>query len=186
MKKIEPVLKIEKILNRYVKENDTILDIGCGCGIYRKSTLGKYTGLDITDEDYSEGNKRHVDIVASATEIPLPDNHLDLIFAVSSFYLIPEYEKALREFHRVLRPGGRVLLFDYNKKTQQYLNKQEGKQYPCWTQKELEALLKTNGFKKTRILLMLNFNLPFFLHYIAVLYNERRLGGRAIVTGVKS
>lgn len=102
---IQAVPKIEKILNDYVKPGDKILDIGCGCGIYRNSTAGLYTGLDLTDQDYSDGNPRKVDIVASATDIPVEDGIFDLVFCVSTFYLIPDYKKALSEFYRVLVPG---------------------------------------------------------------------------------
>lgn len=185
MKKIKPIDKIEYILNKYVEKNDDILEIGCGCSLYRYSTLGNYKGLDITDDDYNEGNPRKVDIVASATNIPLQDNSIDLVFAVSTFYLIPNYNKALSEFYRILRPGGRLILFDYNKKTQELLSTKEKHQYPCWTQNELKNILDNNGFRRTEILLLLRYKLPWFLQGLIIFLNEFRLGGRAIVTGTK-
>lgn len=145
---IKPVPKIEKILKSYVKKGDKILDIGCGCAIYKDSTDGIYTGLDITDEDYSLGNPRKVDILSSDDRIPVDDDFFDLIFAVSTFYLIPYYSAALKEFYRVLKPGGRLILFDYNRKIQKFLEVKDNVKYPGWTQKELKNIVSTAGFRE--------------------------------------
>jgi len=47
---------------------------------------------------------------ASATAIPVPDASFDLLFCHQTFHHIADQESAIREFYRVLRPGG-VLLF---------------------------------------------------------------------------
>lgn len=185
MTTIAAVPKIERLLRKYASKGSKILDVGCGTGAYRFSTEADYTGLDVTDTAYSEGTPRVVDIVASASEIPVSDSTFELVFAVSAFYLIPDKEKVLAEFKRVLKPGGRLLLVDYNACTQRYLQDKENVRYPCWTQKELRDLIRTAGFGKTEILLPLAIQMPRFLKSMLIAYNETRLGGRAIVTGIK-
>ncbi len=140
-------------LDRVAQPDSHILDIGCGTAPYRGLLRGHYTGLDLTAEPYCEGFPRDVDLVASATAIPLPAASVDLLFSVAVFYQIPDYEAALREFFRVLRPGGRILLFDYNRRTLRRLGKSDGRTYPCWTQWQLKALLKRHGFKDLELLL---------------------------------
>jgi len=46
----------------------------------------------------------------SAEAIPLPDESADLIFISMAFHHFVDRPRALREMHRVLRPGGRVCL----------------------------------------------------------------------------
>lgn len=185
MSKIIAVPRIERLLRKFAKRGSKILDVGCGAGAYRFSTEADYIGLDITDEPYTEGNPRVVDIVASATSIPVDNDTFDLVFSISTFFLISDKEKALAEFMRILKPGGRLLLVDYNARTQRYLQEKENVYYPCWTQKELCEVIKKAGFGQSEILLPSMNSLPKFLKSMLVAYNETRLGGRAIVTGLK-
>jgi ubiquinone/menaquinone biosynthesis C-methylase UbiE len=105
-------------LKKFVKTDFRILDLGCGMRQYGASTPAFYIGLDVTDEPFSEGRPRIVDIVASATDIPAPDHCYDLVFSVGALYQMPDPFKALLESYRVLRPSGRILVFDYNRRTQ--------------------------------------------------------------------
>lgn len=46
----------------------------------------------------------------SVYELPYPDGHFDLVASFSTFEHLHDFEKALSEVRRVLRPGGRFLL----------------------------------------------------------------------------
>lgn len=48
-------------------------------------------------------------VLASATALPFASASFDLGYAASFFYLIPEWQRALDELARVVRPGGFVL-----------------------------------------------------------------------------
>ncbi|MBI3331838.1 class I SAM-dependent methyltransferase [Candidatus Peregrinibacteria bacterium] len=52
----------------------------------------------------------HPDIVGSAEEIPLPDASFDGVICTQMLEHVPHPWKALAEMHRILRPGGKVLL----------------------------------------------------------------------------
>lgn len=186
MNQMLPVSFIEYYLKRYVLPNDIILDVGCGPALYRNSTPAKYIGLDITDEPYNEHVNRDVDIIASALEIPLEDNSIDLIMCKSTFYQVSDPEKALLEFKRVLKSGGRLILFDYNRRTQKRLQIVENIQFerPCWTQWQLKSLVKKAGFNNTELLVAHDAEVNTLIKLLRLFYQEYR-GQWAIVTGVK-
>jgi len=92
------------------------LDIGCGEGYNTRQFAGrgaKMTAIDISPtfiRHASDEEKRQpLGIsygVASAVELPFADASFDFATATMSLMDIPEQHLALREAHRVLRPGG--------------------------------------------------------------------------------
>ncbi len=86
---------------------------------------------------------------ASATDIPLPDNSFDMVFCHQTFHHIADQESAIREFYRVLRPGG-VLLFAES--TKRYIHSWMIRylfRHPMEVQKtadEYIALIRETGF----------------------------------------
>jgi ubiquinone/menaquinone biosynthesis C-methylase UbiE len=50
--------------------------------------------------------------VGSAEEIPGDAASVDVVLSNGALNLLPDKEKALREIHRVLRPGGRLHFAD--------------------------------------------------------------------------
>lgn len=89
----------------YVK--GTTLDVGCGRKPYEKTFFAgaeKYVGLDyLTDRSTP-------DVVGSATDIPLGDAGFDTVVSTEVLEHVPDPLKALREMHRVLKPGGYLIL----------------------------------------------------------------------------
>jgi ubiquinone/menaquinone biosynthesis C-methylase UbiE len=51
-------------------------------------------------------------VLGSASRMPLEDNQFDFIFCRAAFKNFSEPAEALREMHRVLKPGGRALIVD--------------------------------------------------------------------------
>jgi len=92
-----------------------ILDAGCGTGAVMKylARYGEVTGFDFSAEALKFSRKRgHARLAqASVTNLPYDANVFDLLV---SFDVLCEIgvddEQALREFARVLKPGGVVLL----------------------------------------------------------------------------
>ena len=92
----------------------TMVDIGCGAGRHMK--LAHELGLDPTGIDSSNAAAAHAATygdaaTADATSIPFPDNRFDCAIAIGSLYYgtYSDVVRAVRETHRILRPGGLAL-----------------------------------------------------------------------------
>lgn len=98
---------------QYAPQHAVVIDAGCGEGKYTFDVLsalrhaGKETdmvGIDISKDALSYAAKRSREFtlaVASSSHMPLPDGCADLVLNIFSPY-VPE------EFHRVLKPGGKL------------------------------------------------------------------------------
>ncbi|WP_111508771.1 class I SAM-dependent methyltransferase [Mycobacterium kyogaense] len=90
-----------------------IADIGCGTGILadriaREVTGAEVSGVDLSDGMLAEAGRRSSDVNwvrAPAEELPFADGSLDAVVSTSAFHWFNQ-PAALREFHRVLSPGG--------------------------------------------------------------------------------
>ncbi len=92
-----------------------ILDAGCGTGAVMKylSAYGEVTGFDFSAEALRFSRQRGLTRLtqASAVEIPFADRQFDLIVSFDVICEIGVDEwVALREFWRILKPGGLVVL----------------------------------------------------------------------------
>lgn len=84
----------------------TLLDVGCGTQPY-KGYFGHVAKIIACDFDASRGN---VDFACPAHQVPLPDGSLDSILCTEVLEHVPDPRAVWKEFNRLLRPGGRVLL----------------------------------------------------------------------------
>lgn len=175
---------VRSLIDRYVGRSDRVLDVGCGPAPYREWIAGFYVGLDNTDKPYGSDMPRLVDVVGSAERLPIMSGSIDLVFSKSAFYLIPNSDLALQEFLRVLKSGGRLLLLDYNRRTQKRMMKMDGSGLPCWTQRGLEAKLQEAGFRHCELLIPTSRAVNRLERLLRLLHQEL-FGTWAIVTAVK-
>jgi SAM-dependent methyltransferase len=174
---------VRSFLDRYSGKHDRVLDVGCGPAPYRDWIVGSYVGLDNTDKSY--GNEpRRVDVVASAEQLPIRSESIDLILSKSAFYLVRNSETALLEFKRVLKTEGRLLLLDYNRRTQKRMMNIDGSNLPCWTQWNLKAKLGDMGFRRCELLVPKARTVGRLEYWLRLLHQEF-FGTWAIVTAVK-
>jgi len=93
-----------------------ILDAGCGTGAVMGylADYGTVTGLDYSAQalEFCRQRRRERLVQASALYLPYCDETFDLVasFDVICVYGVSDDTAALREFSRVLAPGGRVIL----------------------------------------------------------------------------
>jgi SAM-dependent methyltransferase len=104
--------------NQLAQTGLRILDAGCGTGF----NLGYYSsggtrdvyGLDIADAALHHVRKRNFQKIAQASvsEIPFRSDIFDLVFSFEVVTQTPEtmHDAAIREMHRVLKPGGRLFI----------------------------------------------------------------------------
>jgi ubiquinone/menaquinone biosynthesis C-methylase UbiE len=105
----------------YLRPGMAVLDCGCGpgsitLGIAERISDGTVVGIDISESQVELGRQsaaeRGISNVrfrqGSAYELPFPDASFDAVFSNALLEHLREPPRALREFLRVLRPGGRV------------------------------------------------------------------------------
>ncbi|MGD8405162.1 MAG: methyltransferase domain-containing protein [Anaerolineales bacterium] len=96
-----------------------VLENGCGVGMYVEHMLpydGRITGLEYDFERAAEARTRSPNILNAAGEsLPLPSGTFDLILSHEVLEHVQDDAQAVREMVRVLRPGGRIVLFVPNR-----------------------------------------------------------------------
>lgn len=101
---------------RYSKTQLKILDAGCGTGLLlqKLQSYGQVTGVDISCEAIKHAKKRGLKEVyhSSVERIPLKNNSFDVIVCIDVLYhrQVRSDIKALKEFYRLLKPGGVVII----------------------------------------------------------------------------
>lgn len=103
-----------------------VLDLGCGSGVVSRMLVerfaaGQVVGLDLNPEYAraarelaSDHNVSRVSFLAgNARQLPFADQTFDLVWAAFVVeYLAANVDDVLREFARIVRPGGSVAIFD--------------------------------------------------------------------------
>jgi SAM-dependent methyltransferase len=107
-----------------------VLEIGCGMGTdgaqFAKAGAN-YTGIDLTDAAVELARKRFQVAglkgefrVADAERLDFPDASFDLVYSHGVLHHTPDIEAAVREIHRVLKPGGRAMVMLYHRGSYNY------------------------------------------------------------------
>lgn len=93
--------------------DETVFDIGCGSGLYASHVskrCDQYFACDLSLGMLQDGaGKSHRCVNLDAMEIPLADNSADIVLANHMIYHIPNQEKGVAEFRRILKEGGRMI-----------------------------------------------------------------------------
>jgi SAM-dependent methyltransferase len=107
-----------------------VLEVGCGLGTdgARFAAAGAdYTGVDLTEAAVALARRRFelFDLpgnfqTADAENLDFPDASFDLVYSHGVLHHTPDTAKAVREIHRVLRPGGRAVVMLYHRGSYNY------------------------------------------------------------------
>jgi SAM-dependent methyltransferase len=97
-------------------ENARVLEDGMGEGMYSSQILRRFTpyveGFDIEPGRVAEAQEEtpHA-VVAAAEQIPYPSNYFDTVLSHEVIEHVMDDRKTVSEIVRVLKPGGRVVIF---------------------------------------------------------------------------
>ena len=111
-------------------KNLRVLEVGCGLGTdgaqFAKAGA-KYTGIDLTEAAVQLAKRRFelFDLpgtfrVADAEHLDFPDNSFDIVYSHGVLHHTPDTASAIREIHRVLRPGRKAVVMLYHRDSYNY------------------------------------------------------------------
>ena len=125
---MEPLWKFrDRVLDRaHLEGGDTLLDVGCGDGLIGFGALERGAGTvvfsDVSDDllDVCRTAARKLGVAercrfvaARADDLAgIGDESADVVTTRSVLIYVEDKPRAFREFHRVLRPGGRISSFE--------------------------------------------------------------------------
>lgn len=117
--------KLSEKLN--LPSNSLILDAGCGEGNVATYLAEKYKyriyGVDLLDFAIKKSISKSKELnlqnrlkfqIGDYTSLPFKDKTFDGIYTMETLVHVPNYKKALKEFYRVLKPNGKLVLFEYS------------------------------------------------------------------------
>lgn len=148
---------IDRLLDRWIHLPDgaRLLDLGPGYGVHTAalSNRGTLVALDLDTESLLACRARgaHHLVTADATAPPFIADSFDLVTALDVLEHLDDYVSALRECHRVLKPGGHLLL------TVPALRLLWGRQDIVaehrrrYTKNQLATIVETAGFEVRRL-----------------------------------
>lgn len=133
-----PMLEAQMLMNEQLakklalKAGSRVLDAGCGEGnvaIYLAEHHGlKLEAIDLLDFNVADAKANAIKQnqsqnvsfqVGTYMKLPYDNNSFDAVYTMETLVHAPDYRKALSEFLRVLKPDGKLVLFEYTLKPQE-------------------------------------------------------------------
>jgi ubiquinone/menaquinone biosynthesis C-methylase UbiE len=101
----------------YLRDTDTVLELGCGTGttaLKLAGDAGHITATDIAprmiaiarDKIADQGAGNIAARVATAHDAPVPEGGYDAVLGFNYLHLLPDMEQTLARVYAMLRPGG--------------------------------------------------------------------------------
>ena len=191
MRSVEDDLWWYRALRRHVVESIDaphptfkLLDAGCGTGGMLSYVRARFPQAVLTGMDFSE---RALELTAqrelgadlmqgSINELPFPDAEFDVVISLDVIVLHGiDDAKAVRELHRVLRPGGQLIMnlaaFDFLRGSHDAATNMARR----YTRPQLATLLQNAGFTRHR---MTYWNMSLMPAVAAVRWMSRRKAQR--------
>ncbi|MBS0191157.1 MAG: bifunctional demethylmenaquinone methyltransferase/2-methoxy-6-polyprenyl-1,4-benzoquinol methylase UbiE [Phycisphaerales bacterium] len=113
-----------------VRPGEKVLDVACGTGDltqeFARSAAGSVLGVDFTGAMLDVARQKQTRLSpqqsskiqyaqGDATALNLPDESFDVLSIAFGIRNVSSPDKALAEFRRVLRPGGRLVILEFDR-----------------------------------------------------------------------
>lgn len=128
-----------KVATAAFKATDTVLDVACGTGTFMAQRSGPTIGIDINPDNVDYCQKRGLDArIGNALKLDFPDASLDGVHCshLIQVFMPNETVACIREFRRVLKPGGRLVITTLTDFHNFYQHPENARPYP------LDALMR--------------------------------------------
>lgn len=108
------------LIGRYAQVSGArVLDVGCGLGLYVRqfrTLTADVWGVDVDAEKVAEASRTLPNILqAPAEKLPFPEGFFDVVLSHEVLEHVDDDRQAAAEACRVLKPGGRLLVFVPNR-----------------------------------------------------------------------
>ena len=111
--------RLEMVKKHFDFAGKDVLDVGCGVGEYaaKFAELGaRVWGVDVDRANLAAARKLIKNVnLAAAENLPFPKESFDLVFLHEVLEHVEDDKKALKEAARVLKPGGKIIIFVPNR-----------------------------------------------------------------------
>jgi ubiquinone/menaquinone biosynthesis C-methylase UbiE len=146
-----------------------VLEIGVGSGLnlpFYSRNVERLVGLDPSSKLLSmvrrnlKRNASPIELIeGSAEAIPLQTNSVDTVVITWTLCSIPDADRALREMHRVLRPGGHLLFVEHGRAPEPNVRWWQDRLTPVWKRigggchltRAIQMLIEDAGFQFDRL-----------------------------------
>lgn len=132
-------------------------DLGCGTGellSVLKKNIGKTIGVDSSSSMLDESRKRFSDEndsidlrLGELEHLPLRDRETEAAVISLALHHLSQPELAITEAKRILKPGGTLIIAEFEKHKNERFQKKYGDRWPGFSQEEVEKWLIQNSFK---------------------------------------
>jgi len=116
----------EKILSRYVKAGMTVVDVGCGMGIFSIGAArlvgpeGRVISVDVQEKmlQHLMRRARKAGVASRITRVKTDGGRIgvtekaDFVLTFYMVHEVPDHDSFLREVASILKPGGQYLLVE--------------------------------------------------------------------------
>lgn len=154
-----------------------VLDLGCGTGILATRVRRTFAGIEVVGCDFSRGMlQRAVGrgpavrwVQGDALHLPFADSIFDAAYCTEAFHWFPDPDAALRELHRVLCPGGPLLValvnppVEWLSRATREASRWIGEPFDWPTRERMRRRVEQAGFRVTAQERILRLPAPFVL-----------------------
>ena len=139
-----------------------VADLGCGEGYltieaarWAKHVIAIDRSKDVLARGKALAGRRKLKNISwkrgDLEKLPIADATMDVALLSQALHHADHPERALAEAHRILRPGGRVLVLDLREHEEAWVRSKLGDRWLGFSETTLDALLKGAGFWKTAV-----------------------------------